>query len=192
MIRIYNYGRIWKSWWKPSFKNGRRTDRQQLASGVLSPKKNSRKNAIIICSVWSDKAVPVYFLVSVEHDAAKIFVQFQFETAMHSFFDIICIRLCASSIHESRRASAKRRLQSVGIQWSRLVALPYLFNPFFSSLIGPCMAVPGVDSIDLLPKRERNSLLNIFGTSSPAAALQTGFASVVKVFAWTTEPHFSQ
>lgn len=33
---------------------------------------------------------------------------------------------------------------------------------------------------------------NIFATTSPAAALQTGFASVVKVFAWTTEPHFSQ
>lgn len=27
---------------------------------------------------------------------------------------------------------------------------------------------------------------------SPTAALQAGFASVVKVFAWTTEPHFSQ
>jgi S1-C subfamily serine protease len=34
--------------------------------------------------------------------------------------------------------------------------------------------------------------VNIFATTSPAAALQAGFASVVKVFAWTTEPHFSQ
>jgi len=42
---------------------------------------------------------------------------------------------------------------------------------------------------ELMPER---AMSNSIFRSNPTAALQTGFASVVKVFAWTTEPHFSQ
>ncbi|EKX40735.1 hypothetical protein GUITHDRAFT_164606 [Guillardia theta CCMP2712] len=54
--------------------------------------------------------------------------------------------------------------------------------PALGALGGASISVGGVSK--LLAETAKHA--------TPTAALQTGFASVVKVFAWTTEPHFSQ